>query len=81
MRLNPVRADSRLESRRRHLVEGPDRHEHALGCHGVQPRRTKNRESQPLAAPREVFRTAMRQAASAIVCVHNHPAGVLLNGF
>lgn len=28
-----------------------------------------------LAAPREVFRTAMREAASAIVCVHNHPSG------
>jgi DNA repair protein RadC len=28
-----------------------------------------------LAHPREVFRTAIRKSASAIVCVHNHPSG------
>ena len=28
-----------------------------------------------LAHPREVFREAIRDAASAIVCVHNHPSG------
>ena len=31
--------------------------------------------SAALAHPREIFRTAMREAASAIVCVHNHPSG------
>jgi DNA repair protein RadC len=30
-----------------------------------------------LAHPREVFRSAIREAASAVVCVHNHPSGVL----
>lgn len=28
-----------------------------------------------LAHPREVFRVAIREAASAVVCVHNHPSG------
>lgn len=28
-----------------------------------------------LAHPREVFRTAIRESASAVVCVHNHPSG------
>jgi DNA repair protein RadC len=28
-----------------------------------------------LAHPREVFRVAVRESASAIVCVHNHPSG------
>lgn len=28
-----------------------------------------------LAHPREVFRAAIREAATAIVCVHNHPSG------
>lgn len=28
-----------------------------------------------LAHPREVFRVAIRESASAIVCVHNHPSG------
>lgn len=28
-----------------------------------------------LAAPREVFRAAMREGAAAIVCIHNHPSG------
>ena len=28
-----------------------------------------------LAHPREVFRAAIREASSAIVCVHNHPSG------
>jgi DNA repair protein RadC len=25
--------------------------------------------------PREVFREAIREAASAVICVHNHPSG------
>lgn len=36
---------------------------------------TSGTANATLAAPREVFRTAMREAASAIVCVHNHPSG------
>jgi DNA repair protein RadC len=28
-----------------------------------------------LAHPREVFRSAIREASSAVVCVHNHPSG------
>lgn len=28
-----------------------------------------------LVHPREVFRTAIKEAASAVVCVHNHPSG------
>jgi DNA repair protein RadC len=28
-----------------------------------------------LVHPREVFRTAIREAATAVVCVHNHPSG------
>jgi DNA repair protein RadC len=28
-----------------------------------------------LAHPREVFRSAIREAAAAVVCVHNHPSG------
>jgi DNA repair protein RadC len=28
-----------------------------------------------LAHPREVFRAAIREAACAVVCVHNHPSG------
>ncbi|MBL9200997.1 MAG: JAB domain-containing protein, partial [Opitutaceae bacterium] len=28
-----------------------------------------------LAHPREVFRAAMREGATSIVCVHNHPSG------
>lgn len=31
--------------------------------------------SAALAHPREVFRAAIREAASAVVCVHNHPSG------
>jgi DNA repair protein RadC len=31
--------------------------------------------SAALAHPREVFRSAIREAASAVVCVHNHPSG------
>jgi DNA repair protein RadC len=33
-----------------------------------------------LAHPREVFRSAIREAAAAVVCAHNHPSGVLLSG-
>ncbi|HEY1765167.1 MAG TPA: JAB domain-containing protein, partial [Opitutaceae bacterium] len=28
-----------------------------------------------LAHPREVFRAAIREAASAVICAHNHPSG------
>jgi DNA repair protein RadC len=28
-----------------------------------------------LVHPREVFRTAIREAATAVICVHNHPSG------
>jgi len=31
--------------------------------------------SQSLAHPREVFRPAIREAASAVILVHNHPSG------
>jgi DNA repair protein RadC len=36
---------------------------------------TSGTATAALAHPREVFRTAVREAASAIVCVHNHPSG------
>lgn len=36
---------------------------------------TSGTATAALAHPREVFRTAIREAASAIVCVHNHPSG------
>jgi DNA repair protein RadC len=32
-------------------------------------------QSSTLVHPREVFRAAIREAASAVVCVHNHPSG------
>jgi DNA repair protein RadC len=31
--------------------------------------------SSALAHPREVFREAMRESASAVICAHNHPSG------
>jgi len=34
-----------------------------------------------LAHPREVFRSTIREAAAAVVCVHNHPSGVMPRGF
>lgn len=36
---------------------------------------TSGTATSALAHPREVFRTAIREAASAIVCAHNHPSG------
>ena len=36
---------------------------------------TSGTATSALAHPREVFRAAIREAASAIVCVHNHPSG------
>lgn len=36
---------------------------------------TSGTAGSTLAHPREVFREAIREAASAIVCVHNHPSG------
>lgn len=36
---------------------------------------TLGTQSQSLAHPREVFRTAIREGASSIICVHNHPSG------
>ena len=36
---------------------------------------TSGTASATLVHPREVFREAIREAASAVVCVHNHPSG------
>ncbi len=36
---------------------------------------TSGTATATLAHPREVFRTAIREGATAIVCVHNHPSG------
>jgi DNA repair protein RadC len=36
---------------------------------------TSGTATSALAHPREVFRTAIREAATAIVCAHNHPSG------
>lgn len=36
---------------------------------------TSGTATSALAHPREVFRTAMRENATAIVCAHNHPSG------
>ena len=36
---------------------------------------TSGTATAALAHPREVFRAAIREAASAVVCVHNHPSG------
>ncbi|MEO7414570.1 MAG: DNA repair protein RadC [Opitutaceae bacterium] len=36
---------------------------------------TSGTATSALAHPREVFREAIREAASAVVCVHNHPSG------
>jgi DNA repair protein RadC len=36
---------------------------------------TSGTANAALAHPREVFRAAIREGASAIVCVHNHPSG------
>jgi DNA repair protein RadC len=36
---------------------------------------TSGTAAATLAHPREVFRTAIREAASAVACVHNHPSG------
>lgn len=36
---------------------------------------TSGTATAALAHPREVFRTAMREAATAIICAHNHPSG------
>jgi DNA repair protein RadC len=36
---------------------------------------TSGTATAALAHPREVFRAAIQQAASAVVCVHNHPSG------
>jgi DNA repair protein RadC len=36
---------------------------------------TSGTATNSLVHPREVFREAIREAASAIVCVHNHPSG------
>jgi len=36
---------------------------------------TSGTATSALAHPREVYREAVRQAATAIVCVHNHPSG------
>ena len=36
---------------------------------------TSGTATSSLAHPREVFREAIRQSATAVVCVHNHPSG------
>jgi DNA repair protein RadC len=36
---------------------------------------TSGTATAALAHPREVFRAAIRESATAIVCVHNHPSG------
>jgi len=36
---------------------------------------TSGTATSALAHPREVFREAIREAATAVVCVHNHPSG------
>jgi DNA repair protein RadC len=36
---------------------------------------TSGTATSSLAHPREVFRTAIREGATAVVCVHNHPSG------
>ena len=36
---------------------------------------TSGTATSALAHPREVFRAAIREAATAVVCVHNHPSG------
>lgn len=36
---------------------------------------TSGTANATLAHPREVFRTAVREGASAVVCAHNHPSG------
>jgi DNA repair protein RadC len=36
---------------------------------------TSGTATSALAHPREVFRVAVRESASAIVCMHNHPSG------
>jgi DNA repair protein RadC len=36
---------------------------------------TSGTANATLAHPREVFRVAIREAASAVICVHNHPSG------
>jgi DNA repair protein RadC len=36
---------------------------------------TSGTANSTLAHPREVFRAAMRESASAVICVHNHPSG------
>jgi DNA repair protein RadC len=36
---------------------------------------TSGTATSSLAHPREVFREAIRHAATAVICVHNHPSG------
>ncbi len=36
---------------------------------------TSGTATAALAHPREVFRTAIRESASAVICAHNHPSG------
>jgi len=36
---------------------------------------TSGTATSALAHPREVFRAAIRESATAVVCVHNHPSG------
>ena len=41
---------------------------------------TSGTATATLAHPREVFRAAIRESASALVCAHSHPSGVILSG-
>jgi DNA repair protein RadC len=36
---------------------------------------TSGTATAALAHPREVFRAAIRESASAVICAHNHPSG------
>ena len=42
---------------------------------------TSGTATAALAHPREVFREAIRESATAVVCAHNHPSGVMPHGF
>jgi DNA repair protein RadC len=44
-----------------------------MGRHRV----TVGTQTAALAHPREVFRIAVMASAAAIICVHNHPSGVM----
>jgi DNA repair protein RadC len=65
----------------RPLVRGLERESfHVLlldGRHGLKRRElvSMGSLSSSLVHPREVFRAAVREAAAAVICAHNHPSG------